>query len=84
MCITIYDPVCGSDMNTYPSKCKLSVAQCRNKDITLKYHGKCMPGCEQNPCQYGGRCNDRSDNKGYECECKEHYYGKNCELDIGN
>ncbi|GFY54765.1 kazal-like domain-containing protein [Trichonephila inaurata madagascariensis] len=38
-------PVCGSDGNTYATKCQMSVFSCRyQKSITLRQQGPCKPG----------------------------------------
>ena len=42
LCATIYSPVCGSDGNTYSSKCALDSKACREKiELTVSYSGKC-------------------------------------------
>ncbi|XP_063607230.1 uncharacterized protein LOC134781870 [Penaeus indicus] len=40
-CPIIYDPVCGSDRRTYPSRCDLEVARCRNPRLRLVGPGVC-------------------------------------------
>ncbi|GBM93842.1 hypothetical protein AVEN_251205-1 [Araneus ventricosus] len=34
--------------------------------------------CNPNPCQNGGQCSVRS--RDYKCECKDPFFGKNCEM----
>ncbi|XP_037794682.1 extracellular protease inhibitor 10-like [Penaeus monodon] len=40
-CPTVYDPVCGSDRKTYPSRCNLEVARCWNPRLRLVGSGVC-------------------------------------------
>ncbi|XP_050729525.1 agrin-like [Eriocheir sinensis] len=40
-CSNTFDPVCASDRVTYHSKCELSIAICRNKEITLRREEPC-------------------------------------------
>nr|ACL36282.1 Kazal-type serine proteinase inhibitor 3 [Penaeus chinensis] len=42
LCTANYDPVCGSDGNTYGNACELEVADCKSDDdITLAHSGPC-------------------------------------------
>lgn len=38
-------PVCGSDGQTYPSRCHLIRAQCNGYEVTLKHRGRCKDAC---------------------------------------
>ncbi|KAG0723956.1 Serine protease inhibitor dipetalogastin [Chionoecetes opilio] len=40
-CLDKYEPACGSDRITYYNKCELSIAMCRNDQLTLHYEGTC-------------------------------------------
>ncbi|KAM4036938.1 double-headed protease inhibitor, submandibular gland-like [Anomaloglossus baeobatrachus] len=41
-CTLIYQPVCGSDGITYPSKCNLCGAKKKNADLKMFAEGKCQ------------------------------------------
>ncbi|XP_037794669.1 turripeptide Lol9.1-like [Penaeus monodon] len=41
ICHAIFDPVCGSDGNTYPSPCSLEEARCWNPRLRLVRPGEC-------------------------------------------
>ena len=45
LCPAVYQPVCGSDGNTYPNECNLKVADCKSdENITVLYLGPCGKG----------------------------------------
>ncbi|CAG0901654.1 unnamed protein product [Cyprideis torosa] len=39
-----YDPVCGSDGNTYPNECSLRAERCNNPRLFVVYKGQCSGG----------------------------------------
>ncbi|XP_054089611.1 SPARC-related modular calcium-binding protein 2 isoform X5 [Zeugodacus cucurbitae] len=39
-------PVCGTDDQTYPSRCHLLRAQCSGYQVSLKYQGHCKAACK--------------------------------------
>ncbi len=44
-CSTTYEPVCGSDGQTYPNECSMREESCETKrDITVDHGGECESG----------------------------------------
>ncbi|CAG0879153.1 unnamed protein product [Cyprideis torosa] len=45
-CPANYDPVCGSDGNTYPNECVFQVTVCKYPGLALEHKGACKTGPE--------------------------------------
>ncbi|KPM04953.1 Agrin-like protein 3, partial [Sarcoptes scabiei] len=55
-CPKTFDPVCGSDLKTYPNECELRVSSCqKKKHIIVIKQGPCN-SCQNVHCQFGSRC----------------------------
>ncbi|XP_052821289.1 agrin-like isoform X2 [Mya arenaria] len=82
ICPTRYEPVCGTDGQTYRSECHLRKEACRHgTDIDIRRSGECVdvlesgsgegsgePECDVTTCFYGGTCQLNMDGV-YECMC---------------
>merc|ERR1712083_831279 len=73
ICITLFDPVCGSDGVTYSNSCNLAFMQCFNPNLTVLHEGECGTG----PCS--GICLTNYDPV---CGSDGITYSNSCNLDF--
>ena len=78
MCPLIHQPVCGSDRNTYVSKCAMQAKACQDKsEIHLVHEGPCEDAQDKDQIKYDcGTCDTEklepicgSDGKTYAHQC---------------
>ncbi|KAJ8036311.1 Serine protease inhibitor dipetalogastin [Holothuria leucospilota] len=84
-CTTEYDPVCGSDGQTYSNMCQFENAVCENPELVLANHGECEPECGSDFCttEYDPVCG--SDGQTYSNMCQfQNAVCENPELVLAN
>ncbi|XP_031566740.1 agrin-like [Actinia tenebrosa] len=64
-CPLKYDPVCGTDGETYVNTCLLKLKSCQdNSDLSVAYSGECLPDpCLAKRCPPYAKCKLLSNNK---------------------
>ncbi|XP_050532357.1 agrin-like [Daktulosphaira vitifoliae] len=67
LCSEHYEPVCGSDSNTYSNECKLKYHNCRKKKAIHVIHKGACSDCSQMNCEYYSVC--ESDGSKAKCVC---------------
>ncbi|KAJ3206321.1 hypothetical protein HDU67_008247, partial [Dinochytrium kinnereticum] len=63
-CQAAVEPVCGTDGNTYPNRCLLSIANCEDPTVTLAHEGLCLlnePKRLQTACDEKVECDPEVD-----------------------
>jgi len=73
-CVEIYQPVCGTDGQTYGNTCKLQAASCQSStSISAAYEGACV-ACPAERPEFGSSCDHPAGGQctyGQECCCGE-------------
>ena len=57
-CDSFPDPVCGSDLVTYPNECSLKLKACQSQKFIIPIRRGACTTCKDIQCEYGARCED--------------------------
>ncbi|XP_077972422.1 agrin-like isoform X3 [Styela clava] len=58
-CSETFEPVCGSNEQTYRSMCHLNRENCiRGTSVTVASNGMCASQCDEVDCRHGGQCEE--------------------------